>query len=288
MDWFKLAARLSEAETDGVRNDEGQTWVSIVSQETKNNQNMLRRMQKARSFVMHNFDASDGEKLSQMPLSYVDILSRAHVVKRDAAIVLAKELISDQGRFTYRSLLERFNSIRNDNISILTDKMPHKSGVFHFKKRCFEIAADGGMDHIYQGLGYHESLKFRIWKGGHPFVSPHMTCRVSDNKGIATDIHDIDGYDCFMQYRDEARDNPRDRILRSVSEATFFTRLWVMLPADGDRRYEILLEKIGSTNVGIVRVDTTKEKCECTMLPKQSPVPDRRHLWSKHELRYVA
>lgn len=291
--WFEIAAKLTEAEKVNPRNEQGETWLSVFSKETKNNQNMLRRMQRSKDFIDNNFEGDDLRKLARMPMSYIDILSRAHYVDKDASIALSKELLKTDNLLNYRSLLKKYEKIKSSDINIINSRTPHKSSVFYFKRKCFEMALNGGMDNIYSHLlPYRRSLKFRIWKGGHDFVSPHMTCRLdadeaSKGKGIG-ELYSIDAFECFTQYDDEPSDIPRDRILSAITEATFFTRLWIMLPIEGGDRYERMMHKLGPTNVGVVRVDLDSSICHCTLSPKQAPMPDRRHMWSDHELRYIA
>jgi hypothetical protein len=291
--WFEIATQLTEAESTHPQNEEGQTWLSVFAKDTKNNPNMLRRMQRAKDFINKNFNKKDIESLSRLPLSYVDVLSRAYSIDRYAAIELAKLILYSGEAVTYRSLLARYEKIRQNDSKVRNASVPHKSGVFFFKKRCFEIAKNGGMNKIYNEiLSYRGGLRFRIWKGGHAFVSPYMTCRLDADEASqlrdSGDIYYIDAFDCFTQYKGESSDIARDRILKAASEATFFTRLWIMLPAEQDDIYERLLGKLGPNNLGIIRIDVDLEICRCTLVPKQAPMPDRRSLWNNGELKYTA
>ena len=289
--WFDLAGRLSAAEALAIRSGAGKEILTSFAKQSSVSPNMLRKMQRARAYI-ESHEPELLQSLSQVPLSYVDVLSRIGAINLGMAKETAARLVRDPSAFTYRKLLNIYDDIRADRSKNSNSNQRHKSHVAQYKKDILSAAKSGCINFIYPDVGARrEILTFRPWKGGHEFVSPFMTSRTrkidsSPNSFVTT--NEIDAFDCYLQYDDDPRELARDRVMRGSTEATFFRRLWLVLPADQERLYEQMVYNLGPSNLGVLRFCAKSSVFECTLRPDNKPNPDRREFWTEHSISYCA
>lgn len=291
LEWFNMAGRLSAAEALGVQSGSGKAVLAEFARRESVNPNMLRKMQRARLHIEKN-EAERLDVLSRLPLSYVDVLSRVGAIDPGRARDLAARLARDPSGFSYRKLLQVYDDIRADRSKSGTGQQRHKSHVAQFKKDILSAASSGHANILYPGVvARREVVAFRPWKGGHEFVSPFMTSRTKRPGSRLDDIvttHEIDGYDCYLQYDDDLRELARDRVIKGSAEATFFNRLWFVLPAERSTIYEEMIDHLGPSNLGVLRFCAKSSGFTCTRAPVLAPNPDRRTFWTKHSIAYCA
>lgn len=289
--WFDLAGRLSAAEGTGVKSGTGKEALTAFARQEAVNSNMLRKMQRARLYIERN-ESERINVLSRLPLSYIDVISRLGAIDQIVAKDITTRLVEKPSSFSYRKLLEVYDDIRADRSKIDVGEHKHKSHVAQFKKDILTAAKFGYANFLYPGIiAEQEVVTFRPWKGGHEFVSPFMTSRTkrigSRPDGTVT-TNEIDAFDCYLQYDDDPRELARDRVMKASVGATFFNRLWLVLPKDRSNIYEQMVEHLGPSNLGVLRFSAKSSCFECALQPKIGPNPDRRKLWNEHSISYCA
>ena len=287
--WYELAGVLNSAEASAIRTGSAGPLLAEFAKRNSTTPNMLRKMQRSRLFIeKHAADLL--LTLSRLPLSYIDVLSRIHSIETTEARRLADALAKDHASFTYRKLLNEYDVLRANRSKTSIVASRNKSHVAQFKKDVLHAATEGKLRFIHEADSPGtQPIVYRVWKGSHAFASPYMTSGFKKAK-ISPDIGvvDIDGYDCFLQYDDDPRDLARDRVMKSFTEATFFDRFWIILPAGGSTIYEELIEGLGASNLGVLRFCAVTAQFSCGLSPIIPPNPDRRGFWTCTQLAYCA
>lgn len=291
--WFDVGSSLSKLEEAVPRRDSTSTWLDVAVAATRQNKDMLRKMQRAARFIDKQKDKAIKDELKRRPLSHVDVVMRAIGLDFDNGTALLDSYLEGGSSYTYRRLLDAYEAIRKETALFPSEKVRRtKSTLGEFQRACYEVISGPAMLDLYEqicGRRPH-AISARVWKGGHPVASPYATLRraEADRPEWERESVGIDGVDCFVQYETDPPEVARRRMVAAATEATFFDILWLLLPSGQDASYEAIATTLEVPNLGILRVDPVRKAIVATRLPFGAPVPDRRRLWDDWQRRYLA
>lgn len=294
--WFEVGSSLSKLEATVPRRDSTSTWLDVAVAATRQNKDMLRKMQRAVRFIDKQKDKATKDELRRRPLSHVDVVIRAIGLDFDHGTALLESYLESGSSYTYRRLLDAYEAIRKKTALFPAEKVRRtKSTLGEFQRVCYEVISGPAMLDLYGQICRKRphAVSARVWKGGHPVASPYATLRRAEADPPEWDRDSrrsvgIDGVDCFVQYETDPLEVARRRMVAAATEATFFDILWLLLPWGQDASYEAIAETLAVPNLGILRIDPVRRSVATARLPFGAPVPDRRDLWDDWQRRYIA
>ncbi|QMV00847.1 hypothetical protein GHV40_04795 [Devosia sp. D6-9] len=305
--WFEAGTLLTALEAGAPLPDQDGTWLNAAVRASRQNMNMLRKMQRAARFVEGLDEPPLREELKARPLSHVEVIARATTLDPAQGRALLENYHKAGLNFSYRQLLAFYEKIRAANLTtpeVLGRKT--KGTAAEFRRICLDIIGGPQMLPLYADICMRppEAISTRIWKGGHQLASPYATVRRLPANQLRWDrrpengpsapapLMGVDGVECYMRYDTDPSDVASKRLLLAASEASMFDVFWVVLPDDPPSQkpdlYAQLFEMLDVPNLGIVLVDPERKSITSWLAPKGNPVPDRRHLWDDWSRQYLA
>jgi hypothetical protein len=272
--WFLIATALIEREAISVRNPEtGATWLEDISLISGYSHNMLRRMTRAKQFIislLENDIIEYIEPYANLPLATLDIVNRWCKLDQAAGLAKLEDLIRNPD-ITYITMLGEYNAFKSatDNASSVK-----QAGIIDQKKfshLCFNFARKNPFL-----ISRDQNAKAHFVNNNFVYCRPSFIMT-----STAGGREEIDGVICYS-FKSKSGSEKITRILESAALASsFFRRFWIILPSS--EYFDDLADRcvdLGLTNIGVGLIATGHGDPEISVLLAPSGVQpiDRRHM----------
>jgi hypothetical protein len=279
--WMDVADAFKALETGTLRAPDGRTWLNVASEASRLSANQLRRMARARAFVIEVESQRPGseKRLRAIPFAHVEVLAKLWALDRTSA-----QLLIDQAhpkRFTYLGLLEEYQLRRSKASGRASPMAAGKHAAQEFIRTCGDLLLENPVL-----TGGEDQRTILRPTNGFKYTNPDYVIR-----DLSQPSHPIlEAVDCYFVSSKAQRDALRRKMAQIAFESTFFKRFWCLIPsAELSGEFHLACDELGFRNVGLVIVDAARHTLTVDRQPSADPVPDRTRLifsdWGFTKLR---
>ena len=283
--WMDVADAFRALETGALRAPDGTTWLTVASETSQLSANQLRRMARARAFVIEVESQHIGseKRLRAIPFSHVEVLAKLWALDRTSAQKLIDQ--AHPKRFTYLGLLEEYKLRRSEASGRASPMAAGKHAAQEFIRTCGDLLLEKP---VLTGV-----------QGQRTILRPIIGFRYTNPDFVIRDVSQpsnpiLEAIDCYFVSSKAQQDTLRRKMAQIAFEATFFMRFWCLIPSTELRGAFLgASEELGLSNVGLVIVDAAHRTLTIDRRPDSSavPIPDRTRLifsdWGFTKLRPV-
>ena len=255
--------------------------LNVASEASRLSGNQLRRMARARAFVIEVEAQCPGseKRLRALPFAHVEVLAKLWALDRTSAQQLIDQ--AHPKRFTYLGLLKEYQLRRSMASGRASPMVAGKHAAQEFIRTCGDRLLE---DPILTGQNGKRTILRPT--NGFEFTNPDYVIR--DMSQPSDPI--LEAIDCYFVASKAQRDALKRKIAQIAFESTFFKRFWCLIPsADLSGEFNLVCDDLGLGNVGLVIVDAARHPLNIDREPNADPVPDRTRLifsdWGFTKLR---